>query len=198
MKIVAFDIGIKNLAFCILETINENIFDAKIKKWEVINLKDDMETSKHLNLVNINKKIIEVLDSFPELLDVDYVGLENQPCLKNPTMKTIQIMVFSYFIMRGIQNTNSKIKNIIMINAREKSKICPINCDEYIKEISHLKSNYSKRKKLSIYQCGKMIDNESNKNQLDFYKSNKKKDDLSDCFLLAMILLKKYDLSNSN
>lgn len=195
MKVVAFDIGIKNLAFCILETKSDSIFDARIQKWQIINLKQQDNNSKSQNLVTLNETIINILDTFPELLDVDYVGLENQPCLKNPTMKTVQIMVFSYFSMKRIITQNSSIMDINMINAQQKSKICPINCDDYKKEISHLKSNYSKRKKMSIYQCEKMIDSETNKHMIDFFRSNKKKDDLSDCYLLAMILLKKHSIS---
>ena len=38
MKVISFDVGIKNMAYCILEVINNNI---EIDSWGVLNLLND-------------------------------------------------------------------------------------------------------------------------------------------------------------
>lgn len=42
------------------------------------------------------------LDSQPWMLECDHVVLENQPCLTNPVMKSVQLVLFSYFMYRGV------------------------------------------------------------------------------------------------
>ena len=96
----------------------KNIF-----KWGIINLIDDPLMKKNMNLVfeNIPRKLYE--NNF--LLDVDGVVIENQPSLKNPKMKSIQMIVYSYFLMYGkILNTQeNKINFIDFCNASNKLKV---------------------------------------------------------------------------
>jgi hypothetical protein len=51
MKVLSIDVGIKNLAYCLLEVTNENIF--KIIQWNVLNL---CETEHKCNIQNDSKK----------------------------------------------------------------------------------------------------------------------------------------------
>ena len=55
--------------------------------------------------------------------NIEDVLLENQPCLKNPTMKSVQMMMYTFFILRGVMNDNSSITKVHMVNARNKLKI---------------------------------------------------------------------------
>ena len=132
MKICSWDVGIINLSYCIIECNNDilqnisqkNIKNYEIKHWGIINLMENNEMKKNRNLLfeNIPKKLHE-LDF---LLDVDYVVIENQPSLKNPQMKSIQMILYSYFLMYGkVLNINikQKIKDIDFCNASNKLKI---------------------------------------------------------------------------
>ena len=47
--------------------------------------------------------------------NIESVIVENQPSLKNPTMKSIQMMVYSYFLINGVCSNTSTINNIEMI-----------------------------------------------------------------------------------
>ena len=38
MKIISFDVGIKNLACCVLDVCQENSHESKILYWDVLNL----------------------------------------------------------------------------------------------------------------------------------------------------------------
>ena len=122
MKILSWDVGIINLSYCILD-YNKETNEKKILKWGIINLIDTPDMKKNMNLVfeNIPRKLNE--NHF--LLDVDYVVIENQPSLKNPKMKSIQMIVYSYFLMYGkILNTNeNKIQQIDFCNASNKLKV---------------------------------------------------------------------------
>ena len=51
-------------------------------------------------------------------MDCDHIIIENQPVLKNPTMKSIQIMLYSYFLLK-----NKKMKSIQLVNACNKLKV---------------------------------------------------------------------------
>ena len=132
MKICSWDVGIINLSYCIIEfedTIHEhpnqkNMKKYKIIHWGIINLMENKEMKKNRNLLfeNIPKKLNEI----PHLLDVNYVVIENQPSLKNPQMKSIQMIVYSYFLMYGkVLNSieEKKIKQIDFCNASNKLKM---------------------------------------------------------------------------
>ena len=43
----------------------------------------------------------QAFDKMPQLLQVDRVVIENQPCLQNPKMKSVQMLIYSYFLFYG-------------------------------------------------------------------------------------------------
>ena len=62
---------------------------------------------------NIPRKLQEK----PQLLNVDVVVIENQPSLKNPQMKSIQMILYSYFLILGKIVGNSYVdKNLSYID----------------------------------------------------------------------------------
>jgi len=137
--------------------------------------------------LEIGKNIVRLLDMNPHLIDVDVVLIENQPALKNPTMKSIQMLVYGYFLVKGI-STVSPIEDIEMINARNKLKAYKgpvISCD--------IKDKYKRTKYLGIKYCEYMInDNEHiSKEWRDIFSRSKKQDDLSDAYLQGMYWLTK-------
>ena len=226
MKILSFDVGIKNLAYCILNEKKE------ILNWNIINLIENIEetchdicgngnnctklskyyyqkeneivyicgmhqkkhklekikkikiyNTKNTPILNICKTLITKLDEIFNNIDFNIVLIENQPCLINPTIKTIQIMIYTYFITRGIIDTN-KLNDVRMISAQNKLKTYDgpaIECD--------IKDKYKKNKYLSIEICKHYLNMESDK--LDFLLSHTKKDDLADSYLQGLWYLKK-------
>ena len=210
MKILSWDVGIYNLSYCILEK-NENN-EIKIIGWDIINLVDNEQMKKNRNLLfeNIPRKLYEI----PELLDVDQVVIENQPSLKNPQMKSIQMILYSYFLILGkiIGNSDknkSYIDKIDFCSASNKLKV--YDGPEIIltdkkktvkKEENESKENkepekvkkgntlkYADKKKLAIEHALYYIKLE-NLNYLDFFNNHKKKDDLSDSFLQGLYYMK--------
>ena len=254
MKILSWDVGIYNLAYCLIE-YSEKTKNCKILDWNIINLRKDVDNStkqnvkecdginksknkkcknkakfihkssnkhyclrhaknhhksisidtscnqtfdkifktiktkklkkKKIKIHELGKNLIIELAKYPEFLNMDYILIENQPVLKNPTMKSVQMILYSYFLINGIiKNT---VKEIKFISARNKLKVYdgpPIEVK--------VKGKYAKRKRLSIEYCRYMIrDDDTN---LLFFNEHKKKDDLADSYLQAIWFLKKSNI----
>lgn len=100
------------------------------------------------------------------------INIENQPCLKNPLMKTIQIIITTYYKMN-----NSKI-NIIKADHKFKwlnlNTTCPKGDTEY-----------DNRKNYSIDTCLNYLKQNNLNNWIQIIESFKKKDDICDAFHLA-------------
>ena len=119
------------------------------------------------------------------LTQIKHVLIENQPALKNPTMKSIQMIIYTFFVIEGVMNENSLIENIHMVNARNKLKVYtgpPIECNK--------KGKYAQNKYLSVEYTHYMI-----KEEVDEFKTlftnSKKKDDLADAYLQGIYWIDK-------
>lgn len=217
MKVLSLDIGINNLSYCILSYENENYdiqgwdilnvnpyeddnkeissMNKQIDKDNKKKIKDEGEnvklkkkkTKKKPTLNELSEKIIGTFDSKNEFLECNYVIIENQPCMKNPTMKSIQIIVYSYFYIRGMYNKDYEsrmLKDIVFISAGNKLKVYdgpPIEIN--------VKSRYTKNKKLGIEHTKYLLKHHDE--YLSFFDSHKKKDDLADAFLQGAYFIHK-------
>ncbi len=215
MKVLSLDIGINNLSYCILSYENENYniqgwdvlnvnpYEDTNKEISEINKQTDKDNKKMVKdegedvklkkkklkkkptLNELSDKIIGTFDAKSEFLECDYVIIENQPCMKNPTMKSIQMIVYSYFYIRGITDNKSEvIKDIVFISAGNKLKVYdgpPI-------EIT-VKSRYTRNKKLGIAHTRYLLKN--HEEYLSFFELHNKKDDLADAFLQAAYFIHK-------
>jgi hypothetical protein len=215
MKVLSFDVGIKNLSFCLLD-------DGIIKDWGILNICTDA-ICEHCNvktgercdksvkfrckgggfsdneyfhvcsahkklkqysdkkfkgcpkkknpMLEQGKKIVDRLLKKENFLEVDLVVIENQPALKNPTMKSIQMMIYSYFLINGISSDVSSIEGLEMINARNKLKAYKgpkVDCD--------IKDKYKRTKYLGIEYCRHMIsDSEQDESWISLFTQSKKK-----------------------
>lgn len=276
-KILSFDVGIKNLAYCLMEKkIDGENYDLNIKKWNIINLVEDrdlcqfklrtgnlcgkiarfqMKTTKDTNLVlcnahkdkckvevtetekfkcvhtkcNLNskfnildnsewswcekhekdskkiltqfkakkitgqncsqqpiqelaQKMFTKLDSEKDLIQVEEVLIENQPSLKNPNMKTIASILYSYFVMRGIidkERTRSPIKFVKFISPSNKLKVDKSVTLDKLNKAKDKKEYYDITKGLGKIYCTTLI----KETEKHFLGAHAKQDDLCDCFL---------------
>ncbi len=161
MRICSWDVGIYNLSYCILEQDDETKA-IKILKWDIVNLVDNENQKKNRPLLfqNIPLK----LNQIPELLEVDYVYIENQPVLKNPQMKSIQIILYSYFLFYGItdgiliqttredgsvEERHHKVKGVDFCSASNKLKVYdgPVIALEDLKKKATKEAKPKKEKK---------------------------------------------------
>ena len=229
MLVLGWDIGIKNLSYCLIEYDNQvvekldkktltakQVYETcKIIDWGIVDLRDEemiaqeslpkskkkkdtslevkgkvkkvkVKKCKDMKLIDIGKRIKDKFDVLTAFRDVDYVVIENQPVLKNPTMKSIQMMVFSYFVF----NVNNII-DVSLLNANNKMKVCQYEVsEELMKTVTKVKSKYTRNKKLSIIHTNLMLEHLGEIQKFkDLFNESKKKDDLADSYLMTLFFV---------
>jgi len=149
--------------------------------------------TKKVTVVSCNKqpiqelaeKLYKKLDTeFPDFVKVDQVLIENQPSLRNPTMKTLATILYSYFVIRGITDavrTKSTIKEVRFVSPSNKLKVNKSTTEKVLnnekeKECAKV---YKMTKKLGEKYCKALICPAD----ADKLSKIKKKDDMCDAFL---------------
>ena len=176
MRILAWDIGIKNLSFCLYEY--PNIID-----WNVIDISQGGN-----DIFLLQKEMVRQLDLLPHLYDVDYIIIENQPTF-NIKMKTIAAALYTYYVIRGCVKDNSCIKQICYVHPKQKLTRCEYTGPEFE---SVKKQKYSRDKETAIIYCRDFIKDDVK--WKDFFETHSKKDDLSDSYLHAVAFFNKFHL----
>ena len=156
--ILSIDVGIKNLALCMLnETSN------LIVQWDVSGVPPESDDG-------LFKSIKNHLDDKEWVLEADPILIEKQPD-RNKKMKTVEIFLHAYFL---IKCPNAET---IIYDARHK---IPDVCGPG-------KAQYRKRKQTSINRCKEFLEsNNTNAHWMDIFNKSKKKDDLADTVMQAL------------
>jgi hypothetical protein len=164
--LLSFDVGIKNMAYALLEK------DERIVEWATICL-----SGKGIHDISddIIKKFNELFLSKYSDIDITDVVIENQPCFKAPTMKSIQMVVFTYF---KILYPKTRLH---FCSAKNKLSLSDKDCK---------KMNYNERKKESIVICESMKGIEADFK--DMFAKSKKKDDLADALLQGIYFIRAF------
>ena len=171
MSVLSFDVGIINLAYCIVDS------ESSITHWEIITI----EKTENYNKLYVS--LIKALDERPHLLeDIEHVIIEKQPSF-NPKMRIIAGCLQTYFIIRGIVDRPlNGIKSVDFFNPKHKLK-CYTGPELVIQ--SNAKSKYARTKKMGILIAQHFLQSETDE-IVKFFNDSKKKDDLSDCYLQAL------------
>ena len=106
---------------------------------------------------------------------------------KNPKMKIIQMIIYTYFKLRGTTDVKKKeeyIDRILFLSASNKLKIKFDGKNEVEKQVV-TKDKYKKNKELAKLFCIKFLD----ENWKTFFMEHKKRDDLADTFLMNIYQL---------
>ena len=201
MNYLSFDIGIKNMAFCVLNK------DEVIQRWGLFSIdggtleKQCTRLAKHLDELNIHGALRAPKDNDEEpegsgaqsaapsgsgAQSALTVIIEKQPRI-NAKMRVIEGYLLMYFVMKKMQGCEN-IHKILTYSARHKLKLYTGPLDKQY----NLKTHYG-RKRTAIQHCKKIIgNNPDNQKWLDFFEEHKKKaDDLSDSFLQGLSYIRK-------
>lgn len=201
MRILSFDIGIKNLAFCELslkgvekegeegEEEGKDFRKYEIHDWDVCDI--SIQGKKH----DINLAVQSIIDLCKQrfqghIQDIDCVVIENQPVMKNPIMKSIQMVIFTFFHM--MKKDHNEGLAINLTSATNKNKIVKRLPELQAQSIltqteTDAKSNkgYKYNKKLADNVCRIFLEEHvlDIEKWCEIYSQHKKKDDLADAFL---------------
>lgn len=195
------DTLIKDCKKCCIENCSNKImnfhFDTKLiyctKHSKPFEKKKLIKVSGNKTLQQLTITLYKKLNEIPELLKANKILIENQPVYKNPTMKSVQMILYSYFVMHDLYSFE---KELILMSAKNKLKVYD---GEPITKFKDIKSKYTRDKKLSIEHCKILLKNclESDK-WLDYFINYKKNrgegifgnDDLADTFLMNCYYVK--------
>src|SRR5210317_1942956 len=158
MKILSIDVGIRNLAMCLLNDENK-----LIEQWDVSGIPPQHEDGVYVSLR-------KHLDERPWTLDADVVLIEKQPD-RNKKMVSVMHFLHAYFV---IKNPTAQT---ILYDARHK-----------IPDVAGPgRSQYLKRKKTAIERCKEFIHaGDTNAHWIPIFDASKKKDDLADTVMQAL------------
>jgi len=190
--LISFDIGIKNLAVCVLVATNESK-TAKILVWKIISLAEKGEKIPNLN--ELSGRLFTELDNITNDIgqerEIDTVLLENQPSRLNGTMKSIQMMIYSYYQMR--RHWEGIVKNVQMVSASQKLLNHKYEIAPELMETMKNKKAYEITKWKSIQITKKYIENDAK--LIEMFNSYKKLDDMGDSCLQCISWLNKHHYS---
>ena len=191
MRILSIDVGIKNLGLCLINYKNQDNDD--ICKDITVELLDSLDITQYIQLskkINANKipilllarGILKGLTNYCEKLKepIDHIIIENQPFMKNPRMKSAQMIIFTFFVNKFLINEKVDIRMFLPKNKLKVYNGPPVECK--------LKSKYSQRKFKSIKYTEYMLI-KYNCELLDKFLKSSKKDDLADSYLQALTFL---------
>jgi hypothetical protein len=150
---------------------------------------------KDFTIHDLKLSLLTKLDTLKDIfLNVDVVCIENQPTFKNPTMKAISDVLYTWFMIRGLiekEQTGSTISKITFFSPSNKLKIVgkTEEINEEIADATKLGNKYKKTKELGITNCMELI--KHNPAYVEHLNTFKKKDDLCDAFLHAVYYIEK-------
>lgn len=199
MVYISFDIGIKNLALCILERTDDEVY---ILDWRIISLAEKKKDIKGIE--DIAERIYMELDNIVGSLKdkgidkIDYVLIENQPSNLNGMMKTIQYIIYCYFSL--LKYWDKAVDNVVLVNAGLKTKTheykpaIQVKMDDAEKPKGgknakgFRRDKYKMNKQTSIEICRNYIKDDVD--LCEIFDNNKKKDDLCDACLQAVAYIR--------
>ena len=190
MKILSFDVGIINLAYCIIETVPE----PKILHWEIITINETAKNfTAHVSSSGVSElyiNLIKQLDLRPVLLETDIVLIEKQPSF-NPKMRIIAGCLQTYFYIRGVVDRKiNPINSVEFFSPKNKLKCYTgPELDISSKNGKIVKGKYAQTKKMGVAIARVKLECYSETGFLTLFENSKKKDDLSDCYLQALTYL---------
>jgi len=197
MKIISFDIGVYNLAFATLDVPSLDVpsqeapssstecaplglsLRTSILDWGILCLKEKKETC---DFNTLSRTLVRMLyEKFADE-DTDVVLIENQPCMKNPTMKSIQMIVYSFFLMKA--HMESKDIDIKLVSASNKLKV------KHKADLSHITttSKYAQNKQHVVAHVRNYLQltQSINAEWIERFAKVKKADDWADAYAQAL------------
>lgn len=159
--LLSIDVGIKNLAMCLIDPQTK-----KIKNWEVDGVPPNHSDGLFLSLV-------KHLDKKPWILGSRHVLIEKQPD-RNKGMKSVEHLLHTYLLAKD------STREVTIWDARYK-----------VPDVAGPgKAKYAARKAASIERARAFI-RETNPEWVTYFEGHKKKDDLADTVMQALSFLNR-------
>ena len=168
---------------------------------------NNVKNAGKIDINQLGMALFQELDKMRAIItNPNVILLENQPVLKNPTMKSMQMFLYSYYLMHILEGNKSKgiaglgEKHIQCYTASKKLdliKFFPAGEQARISGLlSKVKIGYSRNKKMSILMVEYLL--KDNAKWMQFFKGNPKQDDLADSLLMTLHYFERDNLAKLN
>lgn len=191
VRVLSIDVGIRNLAFCEFELISTTTpHTSRILRWEVVDVIDKVKPS----FDELSDALLRVLDDrFCGSDDtIHHVIIENQPVTMNPKIKSIAIMIYTFF--RSVNMYTGTAPCVRFISAQRKLHTLRHLPHDMILAPS-AKLPYAEKKRLAQVLCRHYLDTVMCDATRDRWSpvlaAAKKKDDLCDSFLQGVAFMER-------
>lgn len=175
MRVLSFDIGIKNLAFCDVSRIQRDTNDCvfyMIHDWQVLDISIGDKKHDINQVIEVILAKLDVLFS-SELCLYDAILIENQPVLKNPVMKSIQMIIFTYFHV--LRQNRQKMKQGDEENTNDSSSSSSFRTSLFSIHLISASNKCKTKRQLSNERAKEIEENtETEAKAKNGYKFNKK------------------------
>ena len=159
------------------------------------------KTTAKIDINHLGVALFQELDKIrTDITAPGIILLENQPVLKNPTMKSMQMFLYSYYLMREMERSgglgdkslqcytaSKKLDMIKFFPEKEQTRINNI--------LDSVKTGYQKNKKQSIMMVEYLLSGNPNSKWLEFFNKHPKQDDLADSLLMTLHYFEKDNLA---
>lgn len=177
MRLISIDVGIKNLSYC-------EFNDDKIIRWQLIDVCEDAKqnTNKMPIEILVENVLLKLMEHFQpsDTIRYDAVIIENQPHQKNGLMKTVSVVIYTYFNLLKLQHGIIDAVKFVSANNKYKCKLV----DPSQKSVK----DYKQRKRIAVETIMKYIPNYCPQ-LTEWFAKQKKKDDMADSGLLGIYFL---------
>lgn len=190
VRVLSFDVGVRNLAYCEFE-LEVSASESRIVRWDVI----DVISKKNPSFEDLSDALLGVLNDLFYMHDdhevvFDHVIIENQPVTMNPKIKSVAVMIFTFF--RCIHMYTGTAPQVKFISAQRKLHAL-IHRPEGLTLAPSASLAYAEKKRLALRMCEHylrvVMGDESSLAVLTGRKG--KKDDMCDCFLQGVSFMEK-------
>lgn len=171
MRVLSIDVGLKNLGVCLLEGAPGG--RPLVVHWDVFSVTE--LNANRAKLEDLTPDLLEALrERFDDSYEADLVLIENQPMLKSGLIKTISVVIYTYFNMLKMQFGN--VKQVRFTSATNKLRT---------KRAGAAPASYKERKDAAV-ALARAYTADLFPERLAWFDSLKKKDDASDSLLYAL------------
>lgn len=174
-EVLSFDVGIRNLAYCVMRKRSMTA-QFEVCHWEVIDLQSQ-------TLSDITQTLVRELNARKYLLNVPFVLIESQNC-SNALMRSVAHSIQTFFLTRALLvKPRAARQEVLFVNPRHKLTVVDSQA------VVTASTPYKRNKKLAVMHCHSLI--QDNPGLLEFFNRLRKKDDLADAFLQGAYFIRE-------
>lgn len=135
----------------------------------------------------LKERLIDVLEGI-DTTHVTHVVIENQPSLKNPTMKSIAETIYCYFLIRARDRRQSY--EVCYVAATQKNKLERYVAVE-VERAFEKKKGYARSKAQVVEYCGAALEQlcGNGAKWSEWWEMHKKRDDLADSLVQGVVFI---------